>query len=294
MSPVIYYFFSKYSPACQQLTQTMRQMAGHFRIIPVDIDDVHIRRKLLSTPIQQVPACVVEGQTSVDIFTGHELQSLIQQLQQSIYQQAPQAPQPPQVYQPPPQTTIAYTPPPQQPLQQPVQQASIPVTSIVNPALVQQAPTAKQNMNDTYNARLQPTQVSGVPVQVPVLTTQIANGQQSITQQGAQMAQQAQQLQQTTLPPPQAQQAQPESTQTFTVIDEGALTAQPNPNVFSGSQGMSMQELTGTNSLSRMGAKGNAIAEAQMMQQMREAEDVGTNPQRGNAMAMAAQLQQGR
>jgi hypothetical protein len=53
-----------------------------------------------------------------------------------------------------------------------------------------------------------------------------------------------------------------------------------------------MQEITGTNGMSRMNnEKGGALQAAQMMQQAREAADATVNP-RPNTMMLANQMQQ--
>ena len=314
MAPVIFYFFSKYSVACQQLTQTMKYLASFFPIQPVDIDNVHVRRKLLQSQIRTVPACVVESTTTLEIFSGVELQAFVQQLMQQAQPQPTQQQQQPFV--PPPQTMLMQPPTMGGPTMGGPTTQQLPVQSIVNPALQQAPPAAKQSTNESINARLAPQQFGGAQPGTPMLTTQIATGD-NIKAQAQALQQQAQQQQamnaqpvvahvqpqpqpvftpmapqQTVLssqpPPPEQPQA------AFAMIDESAALQQPNPNVYTPQQGMSMQDITGTATMSRMNnGGGGALAQAAMMQQEREAGDASMN-QRSNAMMLATNMQQAR
>jgi len=65
----------------------------------------------------------------------------------------------------------------------------------------------------------------------------------------------------------------------------------PQQSLITPTTGMSMQDITGGNTMARMNnVKGDAIAQAQAMQQAREAEDSAINP-RSNAMQLVNQMQ---
>ena len=283
MATVIYYFFSKHSPACQGLTPTMMSFSSYFQVIPVDIDDPMMRRRVLQSSIKTVPTVVVQSPSMLEIFAGQELVQFVNQLAANVKQQmAARMMPPPQPAPAPLAETVLYpTPPPQMPVQ-----------SIVNPAIAQQPVQQTQTVNSAMQARLAPQQFDSPPPPQPLMTTQIAAN--PTQQQAAQMQQQQQQHQQQMQPmqQPQMPQMQPvvQSEIAAGVIDETAMTA-PQQSLITPTTGMSMQDITGGNTMARMNnVKGDAIAQAQAMQQAREAEDSAINP-RSNAMQLVNQMQ---
>ena len=284
MSRIVYYFFSKYSPACARFQPILQQLSQTFQIVPVDVDDTRLRQRLRNTNIKTVPAMVVPTQNSLEIFEGQELLQFVQKVQEMFafpYSNQQQT----QLQQNSGQTVLFPAPP--QPVMQPQMQ------SIVNPATLQnsqngnQVAVDKQQMTTTasINQRLQPQIISSPPPAQPMLTTQIAST--NINAQAAQLQQQQQQAQ-----APPLQQAQPQMVSQSQMIDDSVLSSNGGDNTFS-KGGMSMMEITGGHSMSRMNNDtangGGAVAQAQAMMAQRD-QDVAASDPRKNANA--AMLQQ--
>jgi hypothetical protein len=275
MSRIVYYFFSKYSPACARFQPILQQLSTSFQIVSVDVDDTRLRQRLRNTNIKTVPALVVPTQNSLEIFEGQELLQFVQKVQEMFAPSNQQT-----QLQPNNGQTVLFPAPPQVAVQPQMQ-------SIVNPAVAlspQPVAIEKQQMNATasINQRLQPQVITSPPPAQPMLTTQIANT--NINAQAAQLQQQQQQAQ---APPIQAAQ-----TMQSQMIDDSVLSSNGGDNTFS-KGGMSMMEITGGHSMSRMNNDtangGGAVAQAQAMMAQRDQEVAASDPRKN---ANAAMLQQ--
>ena len=182
-SLLYYYFFSKYSQQCVQLSNTIKSLQPYMNIIPVDIDNRAVRQKIMTSCIKTVPCMIVQTPTSIEQFEGPQLLQFIQKtimlIQQHNQAKSPTA------------QTVLYPNPTQ-------------VQSIVNP-YQQQPPVVSQSIQDTTNARLAPPMISSPPPAPPILSTQLAQPnaiqQAAILQQQAQLQQQPQLLMQPQMQP---------------------------------------------------------------------------------------------
>lgn len=162
MSNDIFYFMvSKYSSACEQVFGAVKELATHFNIQPVFIDDPETRRLVVKT-VKTVPSMLIISGSTVQLFEGKEFAKLLGDLQNIVrniaaQQQAQMESQMPQM-----QTQL---------------EPQMQVQSIAQP---QQPPevgkVTKLDTNASVNARLQPQQFTSPPPPQPMLTTQIAAG----------------------------------------------------------------------------------------------------------------------
>lgn len=158
MSKDIFYFVvSKYSSSCEKVFPVVKQLAAHFTINPVWIDDPE-SRKLVGKTIKTVPAMVIHSQNDVQVFEGQNFMKLIGDLQ-NLLQQALAQQQAAQ----------------QQQAQMLAQQQAMQVQSIAPPPAQQLQKT--QTISDataSMNARLQPQIITSEPPPQSMITNQIA------------------------------------------------------------------------------------------------------------------------
>ena len=141
MSEVLYFLYSTNSPACQPLLPVMKNISNYITVHPIDIDvDPMIRDKIGYTDIQTVPCLLVHTPDKIMILENQELTQFIKKIIEMIQHNNTPQPQP-----------------------QPSQQ----VTSLVNPAEIQQPPPPLDtSYNANVNSRLGPMEFSGPPMDV--------------------------------------------------------------------------------------------------------------------------------
>ena len=173
-SQVLYFFYSKYSPACVSVGATIKQLQPLFNIQTICVDDPYTRQKMHEASIKTVPCLIVYTPYNISTYEGQEFMTFLGELQKiSAARMNPGG-----------QTTLG---------EQPHQQQQSVIQSIVPPPSAQAPPVHPlqgQNMTQSMNERLQPPVISSPPPAQPILTTQVTGtGQgQSVLQQAQQMA----------------------------------------------------------------------------------------------------------
>ncbi len=274
MSNIVYFLFSKFSPVCNQVFPTMKGLAQYINVLPINIDHPQVRSKVLTSKVKTVPAVIVQSPSSLEIYEGDDFVDFLNKVTDYVKSQSslPSANG---------ETIIA--------------QGPSQVQSIVSPMQAQQ--TISEPPVASISSRLQPLEITTPAPPNPMVTTQVSAP--SITAQAAVLQQQHQQqpmqqpIQQTMMqpPPPQMMQQQP---QMMGEVIDASVIEQPQPqagSTLTNSGHLTMQDITGTQSMSKMDA-GGAKATADAMQREREEAERSINP-RSAAQALQSAMQNG-
>ena len=276
-SPVLYYLFSKYSPACAAFGPTMQQIGGMYTVIPIDVDDPMTRQRIKeSNHIKSVPCVMVHNGPSVKIYENQELVQFITDLLGLMERRVAEAQARQQAYIPQQQQPMypVYDAPPPPPT---------PVASIVNPAFAQQ-PAAPLNPSSSFNAalnqRLAPQVFDAPPPPQPIVTHQIQQTS-TATQQAQQMMQAHQQMQpavaQVSPPMPPQQGGIAPAVIEPPMVDQGIPIAD---NTFVKGPGLSPEEI-GQNVSRGVGQASNVMNDYQRMARERDEEMKSQDAMRG-------------
>lgn len=282
MSNIVYFLFSKFSPICNQVFPNMKGLAQYINIVPVNIDHPEVRSKVLTSKVKTVPAVIVQSPSSLEIYEGDDFVDFLNKV--TDYVKTQQA-----LTNPNGETVIA--------------QGPSQVQSIVSPMQAQQQVQQKPEVSIT--SRLQPMEITTPAPPNPMVTTQVSapsiTAQAAALQQQHQMQpQQPQMMQQTQMiqqPSPQMQQTQmiPQQQPQMMgeVIDASVIEQPQNAGgaTLNSNGHLTMQEITGSPSMSRMDT-GGAKATAEAMQREREESERAINP-RSNAQVLQSAMQNG-
>ena len=279
MSNIVYFLFSKFSPICNQVFPTMKGLAQYINIVPVNIDHPEVRSKVLTSKVKTIPAVVVQSPSSLEIYEGDDFVDFLNKVTDYVKTQQALA-------NPNGETVIAEGP--------------SSVQSIVSPMQAQQQ--VQQKPEASITSRLQPMEITTPAPPNPMVTTQVSapsiTAQAAVLQQQHQMQPQQTQMmpQQTQMMQPQQpqQQMQPQQPQIMGEVIDASVIEQPQSAggaTLNSNGHLTMQEITGSTSMSRMDT-GGAKATAEAMQREREESERAINP-RSNAQVLQSAMQNG-
>ena len=176
---VLYFFYSKFSPASAQVLPSATGLKQFYNIQFIPIDDPVTRQKVLKANIKTVPCLLIQTPASLNTYEGQNLIEVLPMLYKIGQQQAAQAAQP-KIN--PNGQTMLFPPPPAvgQTIVPPQQQAPMAVPH-----------TQESNFNSAVNARLQPIPINTASPDQPIVTNQVAQQTSIQTQVGQQPQPQA-------------------------------------------------------------------------------------------------------
>jgi hypothetical protein len=273
MSNIVYFLFSKFSPVCNQVFPTMKGLAQYINVLPINIDHPQVRSKILTSKVKTVPAVIVQSPSSLEIYEGDDFVDFLNKVTDYVKSKSAISTNG--------ETVIA--------------QGPSQVQSIVSPMQAQQ--TITEPPVASISSRLQPLEITTPAPPNPMVTTQVSAP--SITAQAAVLQQQHQQQpmqpQQTMMTPqPQQTQQQAPPQMMGEIIDASVIEQPPQQqggSTLNSTGHLTMQEITGTQSMSRMDT-GGAKATADAMQREREEAERSINP-RSAAQALQSAMQNG-